>query len=218
MDDDVNGSIYHVFTGDAKLSEIIISGIVHPTTQQVINSNLHLAPANIGMTNIEGMQISSKERRLLFAIEEVINDYDYIIIDTPPSLGTLSVASYIAADYILIPNNPDKVSTMGLTLLLNTLSEVRKFHLAKIEIIGVMFSRWNNTKANTETRTILVDKLFKEKMFKTVIPHGTQIDQAQYAYLPITLFDPRSKISQAYENLVDELLTRINMKVVAVNG
>ncbi len=205
---DYEFNIYHVLIGTKKLSDIILKTAL-PT--------LHIAPSNIGLVGIEKEYYdadNSKGRELILkrAIAPIKNDYDYIIIDSPPALGPMTINALSASNSVIIPIQCEFFALEGLAQLLNTIKLVRKTINPKLAIKGflpTMYSSQNNL-----SRQVFADlrQHFQGKLFKDidnefiVIPRNVKLAESPSFGKPIILYDVKSSGSTAYQSLAHIIL------------
>ncbi len=195
----IKKSTYHVL-----LEELEIKEILQPTA---IN-NLWLAPSNLDLTGAEVELVGAlgREYRLKKALQIEKDNFDFIIIDSPPSLGLLTINALSAADSVLIPMQCEYYALEGLTQLTNTIKLVKDNINPSLTIEGVLLTmadfRTNLTKEVIQE----VRNYFKEKVYQTVIPRNIRLTEAPGFGKPIVLYDNDSLGSQKYEELSRELL------------
>ena len=197
-------SIYNVLVEDLDMKD---------TIKQTMIKKLFVCPANINLAGaeIELVSMVSRENRLKDAIEEIRDDYDYIFIDCPPSLGLITLNSFTASDSVLVPIQCEYYALEGLGQLINTIKLVQK-HLNKdLEIEGVILTMFDSrTNLSTEVASE-VEKYFGNKVFQTVIPRNIRLSEAPSHGVPISIYDPNSKGAEKYKKLAKELI-KINEK------
>ena len=192
---------YHALIGHAKFSEVI-----RPTEID----GLYISPANGDLTGAEIELVSafSREHKLKIALAEIRDQYDYILIDCPPSLGMLTINAMTAADSFLVPLQCEYFALEGLTQLLHTVSLIRQSTnpaLAEEGIVLTMFDGRNNLSQEVvkEVRTH-----FGDKVFESVVPRNVRLSECSSFGKPILLYDIDSKGCLAYLNLAKEVLSR----------
>lgn len=172
---------------------------------------LDIIPAKFDLSNVEGALIGDDNKNyvLSIALETIRDDYDYILIDCPPSLGLITTNALIAADSVLIPVQCEFLAMDGLTQLLNTIRFIQnKKQLSQKELIieGVLLTMLD-TRSNVGYEVISeVKTYFREKVFKTIIPRNVKVAVSSSYGLPVTEFSPQSKGSQGYKSLAKELV------------
>jgi len=192
-------STYHVL-----LEELDIKGVLQPTNIP----DLFIAPSNLDLTGAEVELVGSlgREYRLKRALEKVRPEFDFIIIDSPPSLGLLTINGLCAADSVLIPVQCEYYALEGLTQLNNTIRLVRDNINQNLVIEGVLLTmadfRTNLTKEVIQEAR----NHFKEKVYKTVIPRNIRLTEAPSFGKPIFLYDKDSLGAQKYAELCREIL------------
>ena len=206
---DYEFNIYHVLIGAKKLPDIILSSEI---------SMLDLAPSNIGLVGIEkeyydAGQTEGRELVLKKAISAVQNEYDYVIIDSPPALGPMTINALSAANSVIIPIQCEFFALEGLAQLLNTVRLIRKTINPKLAIKGflpTMYSSQNNL-----SKQVLADlrQHFKGKLFTSdgseeciVIPRNVKLAESPSFGKPVLLYDGRSRGSVAYQDLAQAIL------------
>ncbi|OIN33555.1 sporulation initiation inhibitor Soj [Campylobacter jejuni] len=202
-------NIYHVFIGRKKLSDIILKTEL---------SQLHLAPSNIGLVGIEQefAKGENNEKKMLLKnqIQEVIDEYDFIIIDSPPALGSITINAFAASDSVIIPIQCEFYALEGVAMVLNTIKIIKKTINSKLRVRGflpTMYSSQNNLSKD------VVDDLkqnFKKQLFTIngneddfiVIPRNVKLAESPSFGKPIILYDIKSPGSVAYQNLAYSIL------------
>lgn len=195
----IKKSIYHVLLEELDIKEILVATSIN---------NLLLAPSNLDLTGAEVELVSAlgREYRLKRALFKEKENFDFMIIDSPPSLGLLTINALCAADSILIPVQCEYYALEGLTQLTNTINLVKDNLNPNLGIEGVFMTmadfRTNLTKeVIQEVRTY-----FKEKVYETVIPRSIRLTEAPSFGQPIALYDKDSIGAQKYEELSREIL------------
>lgn len=184
---------------------------VRDVIQTAESVNVDIIPARYELGNAENLLISHENKDFILsnALENVRNDYDFIIIDCPPSLGVVTVNALTAADSVLIPVQCEFLALDGLTQLLNTIRVIQnkqKHNKRTLTIEGVLLTMLD-TRSNIGYEVINeVRTYFKEKVFKTIIPRNVKVSVAPSHGLPVTEYSPRSKGSQSYQNLAKEMV------------
>lgn len=204
---DYEFNIYHVLTGRKKLSEVILETEI---------GNLFLVPSNIGLVGIEQEFTDyDKDFKLILKnkIKEIVNDYDYIIIDSPPTLGSITVNALGASDSVIIPIQCEFYALEGLALILNTVKIIKKTINPKLSIKGflpTMYSSQNNLAKETVAN---LKQHFESKLFKSkdsdefvVVPRNVKLAESPSFGKPAILYDPKSLGSIAYHNLANCIL------------
>ncbi|HHW18990.1 MAG TPA: ParA family protein [Firmicutes bacterium] len=169
----------------------------------VLPSSLDLAGAEIELV---GMQ--DRELRLRKVIARLRDNYDYTLIDCPPSLGLLTVNALTAADSVMIPIQCEYYALEGLTQLLNTIKLIRSKLNVGLELEGVLLTMFD-ARTNLSLQVAEeVKKYFREKVYKTIVPRNVRLSEAPSHGKPITVYDPRSRGAEVYRELAEEVLRR----------
>jgi chromosome partitioning protein len=196
---DVKQCIYDVMINEVPITDVIVrTGI----------ENLDLVPATIQLAGaeIELVQVISREHRLKRSLQAIIDRYDYLLIDCPPSLGVLTVNSLTAADSVLIPIQCEFYALEGLGQLLNTIRIVQKHLNKRLEIEGVLLTMFD-ARTNLSVQVMEeVKKYFQNKVYRTVIPRNVRLSEAPSHGMPILLYDPRSRGAECYIELAKEVI------------
>lgn len=192
---------------DVLIEAAAMSDVIQPTSVD----KLLVAPATIALAGAEVELVSamSREFRLKTAMQSVVADYDYILIDSPPSLGLLTLNGLAAADGVLIPIQCEYYALEGLSQLVQTIEMVRKHVNPALKIDGVVMtmfdSRTNLSQQVTDdVRSYLQGKV---KVFDTVIPRNVRLSEAPSYGQPINLYDDKCRGAVAYQELADEVLS-----------
>ena len=169
--------------------------------------NVHIIPANREFSGVE-IELAKGgdwQFKLKNAIEPVINDYDYVLIDSPPSLGILSMMSLIASNYIIIPVQCEYYALEGVSQLMDTINLVKDNFNPNLEIGGVLMCMFDS-RTNLSLQVVEeVKNFFKGKVYKTIIPRNVRLAEAPSFGMTILQYDPLSKGAKAYLNLAKEI-------------
>lgn len=170
--------------------------------------NLDIIPSNMQLSGAEIEMVSEQDREytLKKIIKNLKEDYDYILMDSPPSLGLITINVLVSADSILIPIQCEYYALEGVSQLINTYKLIRKNLNPDLRIHGVlltMYDKRNNLNHQVVTE---IQKYFREKVFNTVIPRNIRLAEAPSYGIPIIYFDKESKGSLSYLNLAKEML------------
>ena len=139
-------------------------------------------------------------------IESVKEEFDYILIDCPPSLGLITLNAFTASDSVLIPVQCEYLALEGLGQLMNTINIVKKHLNTELEIEGALLTMYD-IRTNLSNQVVKeVNKYFENKVYKTVIPRNVKLSEAPSYGMPISIYDPRSKGAKSYDKLVKEFL------------
>jgi len=195
----VSHSIYDAIINSTEIEKCILATEVE---------NLDLCPANIQLAGaeVELVSLISRETRLKIAVDDVREKYDYILIDCPPSLGLLTLNSLAAADTILVPIQCEFYALEGLSQLMSTVKVVQKHLNTRLDVEGVVLTMFD---ARTNLSSQVVDevkKYFSKKVYRTIIPRNVRLSEAPSFGQPIIIFDSKSKGSECYLSLADEVI------------
>ena len=196
---DIDQCIYNVLIDDLTTAEVSVSTNI---------PNLDVIPATIQLAGaeIELVPTISREIRLKKALESSIDQYDYIIIDCPPSLGLLTLNSLTAADSVIIPVQCEYYALEGLSQLLNTVRLVQKHLNKQLEIEGVLLTMLD-ARTNLGLQVIEeVKKYFQDKVYNSIIPRNVRLGEAPSHGQSIITYDPKSKGAEVYLELAKEVM------------
>src|SRR3989338_5544875 len=195
----IENSVYEVLLSRAQIQDVTIKNVF---------PNLDLIPCNIHLTGaeIELVGVLSRETRLKRALDAVKQNYDFIFIDSPPSLGLLTLNALVASDAIIIPIQCEFYALEGVSQLLNTINLVRDGLNSELKIEGVLLTM-ADFRTNLTTEVINeIKNYFKEKVYKTIIPRNIKLSEAPSFGKPISLYDSGSIGAKRYAELAQELL------------
>ncbi|WP_062351009.1 ParA family protein [Bacillus kwashiorkori] len=196
---DVSQCIYDILIDDVDTKNVIV-----PTQVE----NLYVIPATIQLAGaeIELVPTISREVRLKRSLEQVKDQFDYIIIDCPPSLGLLTINALTASDAVIIPVQCEYYALEGLSQLLNTVRLVQKHLNKELMIDGVLLTMLD-ARTNLGLQVIEeVKKYFQDKVYKTIIPRNIRLSEAPSHGQPIITYDPRSRGAEVYIELAKEVV------------
>ncbi len=192
-------SVYNVLINGENVSENTIQ--TKYKNLSVIPSNVDLAGAEIELVSVEKREFLLKEK-----LKEVINDYDYIIIDCPPSLGLLTLNAFAAANSVIIPIQCEYYALEGLGSLTKTVSTIKQSINKDLEIEGILLTMFDK---RTNLSTVVYDevkKYFPDKVYKTVIPRNVRLSEAPSFGEAIISYDKFSKGAHSYKALAKEVI------------
>ncbi len=196
---------------DFSIYDVIINGVkISDTIKQTGQRNLSLCLSNIDLAGGE-VELVNKDRReyiLKAAISEVREKYDFILIDCPPSLGLLTLNSLTAADGVIIPVQSEYYALEGVTQLMDTLSLVTESLNPALKIFGVVVTMYDSRTILAQQVNDEINKFFKNKTFKTVIPRNIKLSEAPSFGKSIYDYDSNSKGAQSYYDLANEVIDR----------
>ncbi len=196
----LEAGVYEALLGAKNLPEVI---------RRTVQSGLKVAPATISLAGagVEMVNLDNREFRLANILEEVKGDYDYIIIDGPPSLGLLTINSLVAADEVLIPIQSEYYALEGLSQLLETISLVQNNLKPSLGIMGAVITMFDRRNKLSESVMSELYQYFPNRIFRSVIPRSVRLAEAPSYGRSIFHYDPKSKGGRAYEGLAKEILS-----------
>ena len=197
--EEISISIYDVLINEEQITNAINDTCVE---------GLKLCPSSIQLAGAEVELVSmiSRENRLNSAIDSIKSEFDFVLIDCPPSLGLLTLNSLTAADTILVPIQCEYYALEGLGQLMNTVNLVQKHLNPELGVEGVVLTMFD---ARTNLSIQVVDEVkkhFRDKVYRTVIPRNVRLSEAPSHGLPIILYDGRSKGAECYMDLAEEVI------------
>ena len=197
---EVELSTYDILVNDTAIEDIL---------QKTMIKNLKVCPSNMNLAaaEVELVSMMSREQRLKEKLEAVKEQFDYIFIDCPPSLGLVTLNAFTAANSVLIPVQCEYFALEGLGQLLNTVNLVKKHLNKEIQIEGALLTMYD-IRTNLSNQVVKeVKKYFNNKVYKTVIPRNVRLSEAPSYGMPITEYDPKSKGAKSYTKLAKEFLS-----------
>jgi len=203
-------SIYEVLIGSHPIKEVIIPSFM--PFLNILPSNINLVGAEIEMVDMENREMLLKQR-----LAEISNEYDYIIIDCPPSLGLLTLNALSASNSVLIPVQCEYFALEGLGQLLNTINIVKQNFNPKLSVEGVLLTMYDVRLRLSQQVAEEVRKYFGEKVFNTIIHRNVRLSEAPSYGKPILLYDAVSSGAKNYIALASELLERNGQLKKVVN-
>lgn len=198
----LKGTIKDVLTGESD-----IKGVVLPTNFTnlwVIPTNVTLSGAEFDLYNDEGSEYNLKD-----AFKSISDDYDYIIIDCPPSLGMLTVNAFVASDGILVPMQAEFYAVEGLSQLIATTKRVKKLYNEELNIVGILITMYNKRLLLSMQVMDELQKYYPDKLFNTTISRNVKLSEAPGFGKPVYYHDKHSKGANEYFEVAKELISRI---------
>ncbi|RKL64641.1 ParA family protein [Thermoanaerobacteraceae bacterium SP2] len=195
----IEKSIYNVLINEESIKDNIV---------KTNYENLYLLPSNIQLAGaeIELVPAISREYKLKNAIDEIRDEYDFIIIDCPPSLGLLTLNALTAAGTVLVPIQCEYYALEGLGQLMNTINLVQKHLNKNLQVEGVLLTMFD-ARTNLSIQVVEeVKKYFKNKVYRTIIPRNVRLSEAPSHGKPIIIYDSKSRGSEVYMELAEEVL------------
>ncbi len=195
--------IYNALLGDTPIAQII---------EPVEIENVFVIPATIQLAGAEIELVSafSRETKLRQILEPVRGEFDFVIIDCPPSLGLLTINALTAADGLVIPVQCEYYALEGLSKLLDSVRLVRTHLNTSLDVFGAVMTMYD---ARTRLSQQVVDEVrdfFEEKVFETLIPRSVRLSEAPSFGQPVTMYDPNGRGAAAYRALAKEVMSRVS--------
>jgi chromosome partitioning protein len=196
---DLERSLYDIYTGRCGIIDVL---------QTTVMEHLNILPSTIDLLGVEVELVGKEEREYILsnALNAVRENYRYIFIDCPPSLGLLTLNALVAADSVIIPVQCEYYALEGLGLLTNTLRHVRSSFKPELEIEGIVLTMFDSRNNLAQEVANEVRKHFNDKVYNTVIPRNVTLGEAPSFGKPAILYDIRSKGAQCYLSLAKEIL------------
>lgn len=204
-------TIYEMFIGECELKDCLIESDIENLS--ILPSNVNLSGAEIDLIGIDGREYILKNQ-----IEKVKDDYDFIIIDCPPSLNILTVNAMTTADSVLVPIQCEYYALEGLSQLIHTINLVKQRLNPNLEMEGVVFTMYD---ARTNLSLEVVENVkrnLKQNVYKTIIPRNIRLAEAPSHGLPINLYDAKSVGTESYRLLAQEVIYNDEGKEFDVNS
>jgi len=191
---------------DVLVNEVPIIDVIRSTNRK----NLDICPTNINLAGAEVELVSAMSRETILkrAVDTISDNYDYIMIDCPPSLGLLTLNALAASSDVIVPIQGEYYALEGLTQLIDTINLVRKHLNPTIGIFGVVITMFDGRTQLTKQVTEEVRKYFGEKVFNTYIPRNIRLAEAPSYGKTIAEYDPKSRGGQSYNELALEVIKR----------
>lgn len=196
-------SVYNVLIDDDTASANIL-----PTQVELLD----ILPANVDLTgaDVDIVYKRNREQILKNALEKIRNDYDYIFIDCPPSLGLLTINAWVSADSVIIPLQSEYFAMEGLSQLMNTIALVKQRLNPNLQIEGVVITMYDSRALISKQIASEIKKFFKSKLYEIIIPRNVRLAEAPSHGVPVMLHDPKCVGARAYKALTEEFLSKQN--------
>lgn len=200
-------SLYHVYNEDRLIDEVIIT----------VKDGLDLVAGDFSLANADIIFLKVGRLKMLQkAFKKIKTGYDFVIIDTPPNLGVLSLNGFFASDYLIVPMSVDSFSLKGVRLLKETLDDVMEETEKKIPVAGILLTMYNariNVSKLLEKSVNSAAELLDTRVFNSRIRQAVAMKESQLAKMSLFDYAPSSPIAEDYRGFIDELLERIGVKV-----
>lgn len=198
----VERTIYNTLLGEATPQEVRVK-----TNLQ----HLDLLPSNTDLigAEIELVTALARERKLQGVLEAIEQEYDFVVIDCPPSLGLLTVNALTAADSVLIPLQCEFYAMEGMTQLMKTIGLIQKDLNPKLQLLGILLTMFDSRNNLSHQVAEQIAQHFEKEVFKSVIPRNVRLSEAPSHGLPVLLYDVASRGATAYLELAKEIIERV---------
>lgn len=196
---ELENTVYELILGECSIQECILKNVIDNVS--MIPSNVNLAAAEIELIGVE-----KKEYILRNEVDWVKNQFDFIVIDCPPSLSMLTVNAMTTADAVLVPIQCEYYALEGLSQLIHTVNLVRERLNPNLDIEGILFTMYD---ARTNLSSQVVENVkshLNQKIYKTMIPRNIRLAEAPSYGMPINLYDPKSSGAESYMALAEEVI------------
>lgn len=196
---ELDKGLYHALVAEHRLHDVVLN--TPHAGLRIVPSTPDLAGANVELVNVEG-----RETKLLDILNEVKHAYDYIIIDSPPSLGLLTLNGLVAADRILIPVQAEYYALEGLGQLIRTIELVKENIKPELQVLGAILTMYDSRNRLSDEVMQELYKYFPNNIFRSVIPRTVRLAEAPSFGKSIFHYEPSGKGAKAYERLAKEIL------------
>ncbi|MEH6580616.1 MAG: ParA family protein [Halioglobus sp.] len=198
---EVEQSTYDVLVDGTPISQVI---------QRAEEANFDVLPANSDLTaaEVELLEIENKERRLQTALKAIIANYDYVLVDCPPSLNMLTLNALVAADGVVIAMQCEYFALEGLSALVGTINKVTETVNPELQIEGILRTMYDPRNSLTNEVSAQLESHFGDKLYRTVVPRNVRLAEAPSYGLPIMHYDSKSRGAKAYLALAGEIVRR----------
>jgi chromosome partitioning protein len=206
---EIKGSIYEVLISAVEPHEVIVQAPCHP--------KLHVLPSTMNLVGaeLELIDLPDRANRLALALNAVMPDYDYVIIDSPPSLGLLTLNVLVYAQHVLVPVQAEYYALEGLSALTQTIERVRNAHNPSLSILGLALTMFDSrTNLNQQVQEE-IQRVFGPKVFNSIIYRSVKLSEASSFGKPVIYYDLRSRGAQNYMELCQEVVERCEIPPVA---
>lgn len=197
--EDLETTVYQVIIGEKPMEKSIV---------QTEFGELYLSPSDIQLAGAEIELVSMKKREYMLknALEDIKNQFDYILIDCPPSLNLMTINALVASDSVLIPVQCEYYALEGLSRLMQTVKSIKKQLNAGLDIEGILLTMYDSRTNLSIMVADEVKKYFPKKVYHTVIPRNVRLSEAPSYGQPIIAYDPYSRGSESYTALANEVI------------
>ena len=197
----LEASVYDVLINDVDAAEVVRDTMID--TLKLLPSRVDLAGAEVELVNL-----LAREQRLKNAVAPIRDQYDYIFVDCPPSLGLLTLNALTMADTLLVPIQCEYYALEGLSQLMNTVKLIRRSLNPYLEVEGVVLTMYDGRTNLSQQVVGEVKRFFRNKVYNTIVPRSVRLGEAPSFGLPISLYAPKSTGADAYGALAAELVEK----------
>lgn len=197
----LENTLYNVLLGEISAAEAV---------QETIADNVELIPSNMNLSGaeIELVGLDNREYIMKECLENIKDDYDFVMIDCPPSLGLVTLNALTAADTVLVPVQCEYFALEGMEQLFHTINLVQSRLNPELEVEGVVFTMYDS-RTNLSLEVVEeVKKVLKPSMYSAIVPRNVRLGEAPSYGLPITIYDPRSKGAESYRALAEQVINK----------
>lgn len=197
----IENTLYNVLLGEISATEAV---------QETIADNVELIPSNMNLSGaeIELVGLDNREYIMKECLENIKDDYDFVMIDCPPSLGLVTLNALTAADTVLVPVQCEYFALEGMEQLFHTINLVQSRLNPDLEVEGVVFTMYDS-RTNLSLEVVEeVKKVLKPSMYSAIVPRNVRLGEAPSYGLPITIYDPRSKGAESYRALAEQVINK----------
>lgn len=197
----VENTVYDLIIGESSINEVIVRDVLE---------NLDIIPTSIDLSGaeIELLDVDEKEYIIRNAIANIKEDYDYIVIDCPPSLSMLTINAMTTADSVLVPIQCEYYALEGLSQLIHTIDLIKERLNPNLEMEGIVFTMYD-ARTNLSNQVVAnVKENLNRKIYNTIIPRNVRLAEAPSYGMPIIMYDSKSSGAEAYRILAEEVIER----------
>ena len=198
----LKGTVKEVLTGETDIKQVILS--TNYQNLSIVPTNVTLSGAEFDLYNDEGSEYNLKD-----AFKSISADYDYIIIDCPPSLGMLTINAFVASDGILVPMQAEFYAVEGLSQLISTTKRIKKLYNEDLQIVGILITMYNKRLLLSMQVMDELQKYYPDKLFNTTISRNVKLSEAPGFGKPVFYHDKSSKGAKEYLEVAKELAQRL---------
>lgn len=215
VDFDAQCNLTGAVSGDlrkANIYQVVVGNVpAASAVQSTIFKNLYLIPGSLDVASlsIELVNENNREYYLKTVLESLDDDFDFILLDCPPSLGLETMNALAWADYVLIPLQCEYLAMEGLNLIMRTISNVKKSLNTKLKVLGILFTMYSKRALLNQQVVEDISEFFPDLVFKTIIPRSVRISEAPSHGLPINYYDKSNAGTKAFVELAKEVVDRV---------